>query len=284
MNYRIVSDSSSNLLSLSETPYTVVPLHILVGDKAFVDDDKLNLNDMYEALASHKGTTSTSCPSPQDWIQAFHDADIVFCITITSGLSGSCSSAHVAKQMYEEQHPDRTVYIVDSLSTGPQMVLLIEKMKSLLDDNLSPEEVYEQVQAYHKHTHLFYSLASLHNLAKNGRVNPLLAKGIGALGIRIIGTASKEGTLKPVDKARGDKKATQKIFHYIKENGYRGGRTIISHSDNLESALQLRDLIISEFGHFDGFIHENTALCSYYAEQNSMLVGFESQEGASSLS
>lgn len=275
MSYKIVSDSSSNLLSLANFPYTSVPLHIIVGDQSFVDDETLNIHDMYQALSAYKGATSTSCPSPDDWIRAFDNADVVFCVTITSGLSGSCASAHAAKQMYEEQHPEKQVFIVDSLSTGPEMVLLIEKIKALLEQDMNPEKIYEEVTKYQKNTHLYYALSSLDNLAKNGRVNPLIAKGIGALGIRIIGTKSKEGTLKPVNKARGDKKAMQKIIDYMKSCGYHGGRVIISHSENPAAVEILQKLLQTEFGDYDGFVHENTGLCGYYAEENSVLVGFE---------
>lgn len=274
MNYKIVSDSSSSLLEFDQVPYSTVPLHILVGDKAFVDDKTLNIHEMYQTLEEYKGKTSTSCPSPEDWLNAFEDAQDVFCVTITSGLSGSCGSAHAAKLMYEEQHPDRNVYIVDSLSTGPGMVLLIEKLSELLNSGLSAKEAFEQLEAYHKTTHIYYSLASLNNLARNGRVNPLLAKGIGALGIRIIGTATEEGTIKPVNKARGDKKAMQKMFEYMLSHGYNGGRAIISHSENEEAANQLKALIEAQFGPLNGFIHENTALTGYYAEIQSVLVGF----------
>lgn len=275
MNYKIVSDSSSNLLTMEGFPYTTVPLHILVGDQCFTDDGSLDVNQMFAALSAHQGKTSTTCPSPDDWLRAFGDADVVFCVTITSGLSGSFGSAHAAKQMYEEQHPDRKVFLVDSLSTGPQMVLLIEKIRSLMEQNMQPSEIYDQVMAYHKKTHIYYALASLNNLAKNGRINPLIAKGIGALGIRVIGTASKEGTLKPVNKARGDKKAMQKLVDYMKSCGYHGGRVIISHSDNPAAVEMLQNILESEFGPLNGFVHENTGLCAYYAEERSVLVGFE---------
>ena len=79
MKYKIVADSSSNLTSLKQVPFSSVPLHIIVGDRNFVDDENVDINDMQETLKAYKGTTSTSCPSPQDWINAFGDAEAVFC-------------------------------------------------------------------------------------------------------------------------------------------------------------------------------------------------------------
>lgn len=276
MNYKIVSDSSSNLTSYPEVDFDSVPLHIIVGTKDFVDKEGVDLPAMLEALSKQKGPSSTSCPSPEDWLNAFGEADAVFCVTITSKLSGSFQSANTAKQMYEEQHPDRKVFLIDSLSTGPHMVLLIEKLAQLIKEDRNPEEIYNRILDYHKHTRLFFSLASVNNLAKNGRINSLLAFGIGALGIRIVGEAF-EGTLKPRDKGRGDKKALNLLLKHMEENGYKGGKVHISHTGNPEAAKMLKNMITEKYGAFPGNIYQNTALCSYYAEPLSVLLAFETK-------
>ena len=89
MKMKIVADSSANLLSLPDIDFGVVPLHIIVGENDYIDDDKIDLTAMQENLSSYKGKTSTSSPSPHEWENAFGDADVVFCITITSSLSGT---------------------------------------------------------------------------------------------------------------------------------------------------------------------------------------------------
>ena len=123
----IVADSSANLLSLPDIDFGVVPLHIIVGENDYIDDDKIDLTAMQENLSSYKGKTSTSSPSPHEWENAFGDADVVFCITITSSLSGTYNSAVIAKDIYEHNHTGRKVYVLDSLSTGPEIALFIEK-------------------------------------------------------------------------------------------------------------------------------------------------------------
>lgn len=273
--FKIVSDSSSNLISLEGVSFASVPLHILVGEQSFVDDETLDVNAMFDALSSYNGPSSTSCPSPNDWLNAFESFETVFCVTISSGLSGSYSSACAAKQMYEEAHPDRKVYIFDSLSAGPGLALIIYKIKECIQKGLPAQEIYEKVTAYQRTLHIYYALSSLDNLAKNGRVNPLVAKGIGALGIRVIGTATQEGRIKPIDKARGDKKTMQKVFAHMKANGYQGGRVIISHSDYFSVAQSLETLILDTYPDADISIQENTGLCGYYAEQHSVIVSFE---------
>lgn len=275
MNYKIVTDSSSNVLTMAQSDFSSVPLHIIVGEQDFIDDADIDLAAMQRALSEHKGKSSTACPSPSDWIDAFGDAEAVFCTTITSALSGSYSSAHTAKQIYESEHPGRTVYVLDSLSTGPEVTLLIEKLQDLIQSGLPHGKIYQEALAYGKRTHLLFSLASLDNLAKNGRVNPLLAKGIGVLGIRIIGKASEKGTLELTDKSRGDKRAVQCIIQHLKKYHYTDGKVIIAHNSNESAAAALKNAIQQEFGKFNGYVHETRGLCSYYAEPQSLIIGFE---------
>ena len=95
------------------------------------------------------------------------------------------------------------------------------------------------------------------------------------MGIRIVGTASPEGTLDFKGKCRGDKKALALILEKMKELGYNGGRVVIAHNQNEEAALQLKMRIEELFGYFNGVIHPERALCCYYAEPGSVMVGFE---------
>ena len=275
MKYKIVSDSSSNLLKLSGVDYDTVPLHIIVSDHDFIDNGELDLNEMQSTLSTYKGKSSTSCPGTQEWIDAFGDADAVFCVTITSNLSGSYASAKVAESMHESEHSDRKVYVIDSLSTGPEMVLIIDKLAELIKSELDPDTIYDEICKYQEKTHLYFSLSSLNNLAKNGRINSLVAKGIGILGIKVVGKASDVGTLEPKDKCRGDKRAYKCLISHMKECGYKNGRVIISHTDNPSGADEMNELIKSELGYNDAIIMENRALCGYYAEPGSILIGFE---------
>lgn len=277
MRYRIVADSSADLLTVNDVEFASVPLHIIVGEQDFIDDAKVDLAAMQHALDTYKGKTSTACPSPEEWINAFGEADVVFCVTITSNLSGACASANIAKKMYEEENPGKTVYVYDSLSTGPEMALLVEKLRKLILAGKPHEEIHDVVTEYKKHTYLYFSLASLNNLARNGRVNPILAKGIGLLGIRVVGRASEEGTLQPLDKSRGDKKAFQCILKHMKKHQYGGGKVIISHNCNEAGAEEMAAVIRSEFPQVELSMHGMRGLCSYYAEPQSVLVGFEAE-------
>ena len=210
-------------------------------------------------------------------MEAFDNADEVLGVAITSQLSGCYNASQVAAAHYIEENPDAKVFILDSLSTGPEMHLILEKYKELLDAGKSFEEVCEEVKEYHKHTNLMFSLESLNNLARNGRVSHVVAAAVGMLGIRIVGRA-ENGQLEPMHKCRGEKKALQQIYKSMKELGYSGGKVRISHSYNENAAEKLAALIKADYPQCDLTIGLNGGLCCFYAEEGGVLVGFESDK------
>ncbi|MBR6572437.1 MAG: DegV family protein [Clostridia bacterium] len=271
---KIVADSSANILNLNNISFSAAPLKIITNELEFVDDEKLDANDMVKWFDNYKGKSKTSCPNPSDWINAFGDANEVFCVTITSGLSGSYNAACIAKQMYED-NSNKRVCVIDSLSAGPELVLIIEKLEEYIEQNLSFEEICEKIEAYKQNTGLVFILESLKNFAANGRVSPTVAKIAGVLGIRIIGKASDQGTLEPTDKCRGVEKSINVLLDNLLLSGLFQGKVRIAHCCNEEGAKVLMRLINEKLPHADVKIHTCRGLCSYYAEKGGMLVGFE---------
>lgn len=270
----IISDSSSNLLTFDGADYTSVPLKIISDSKEYVDDAALDVEAMVNEMGVSKERFTTSCPNAYDWAEAFAGKDDIFAITITSKLSGSYAAAVGAANDIIEENPNKNIHVIDSLSTGPEMQLIIEKLKELKEKGLPFKEIKEKITSYMQKTHLIFSLQSLANLAKNGRVSNTVAKLAGVLGIRIVGEAN-EGTLKPMHKCRGEKKTLETLKNDMLEAGFKGGKVRISHCLNLESAKELKESILKLFPKSDIKINICTALCSFYAEKGGLLVGFE---------
>ncbi len=275
MSYRIVADSSVNLKMDNCEDFAVAAMKIITDEKEYVDNGSLNIEDMVTEMEQYKGKSGTACPSVGDWLEAFGDAEEVYCVTITSNLSGAYNSAMIAKQDYEEEYPERKVFVHDTLSTGPEMELAIEKIRELKKAGKSFEEICDEVKEYSKRTHLIFALKSLGNLAKNGRVSKSVAAIAGALNIRVVGKASDEGTLEQTDKVHGECKSASAIISRMKENGYKGGKVRISHCLNEKLALKLRKMLEDEFVSIDFKMISTTGLCSFYAERGGLIIGYE---------
>lgn len=272
---RIVADSSVDLFEWPGAAFACAPLKIVTAEKEYVDDEHLDVAQMVETLLHYKGKSSSSCPNPEDWLRCFGDAEEVFCVTITATLSGSYNAACAAKGIYEEQHPGRKVFVLNSLTAGPEMKLLVEKIQELADRGLSFEQIAEEVTAYSQKTALLFMLESMKNLANNGRVSQLVAKAAGLLGIRVVGKASDRGDLEPLDKCRGEKKALDAIVQHMKALGHTGSKVRIAHCFNEGAAQGLKERIQAAFADARVEIYECGGLCSFYAEKGGLLVGFE---------
>lgn len=271
----IVADSSADLRGLCGVQFGVAPLKIITKEKEYVDDTSLDVEKMVSELAKYKGKSSSSCPNSSDWLNAFGDAKYIFCVTITATLSGSYNAAMMAKAEYEEQYPDRRVFVLNSLSAGPELKLMIDKIKELCLAGLDFDTVCERVTEYTQSTGLLFMLESLKNFANNGRVSPIVAKAVGLLGIRLVGKASDKGDLQPLDKCRGEQKALKAIVNRLKSSGLEKGRVIIDHCFNPTAAGALKGQINLEFPHAVVEVGKCHGLCSFYAEKGGLLVGFE---------
>ena len=274
MNFKIVSDSSSNVISMPSAHYASVPMKVR-AEKEYTDDQNLNLAEMVEDLRNYRGKSGSACPSVGEWLDAFGDADAVFCTTMSKGLSGSYNSAQQAVTAFMEENPGKKGYVFNTLSAGPQQAFLNEKVLQLIDEGLEFDQIVEQAQAYYDNTHILFCLESMMNLARNGRVPMAVAKICGMLGIRICGDV-QSGQITPVHKPRGAKKTTETLVQMMKERGfYDGAQLRIAHCFGEEPAQALADAIRAEFPNARITLEPTTALCSFYAEANGLMIGFE---------
>lgn len=272
---KIVADSSANVLSLAQTAFAAAPMKVITQSREFVDDAALDVDAMVSWFDSCKEKSQTSCPNPSDWLEAFGTADEIYCVTITSGLSGSYNAACIAKQMYEAENAGKRVCVIDSLSAGPELVLIIEKLEQYIRQGMPFDDICREIDAYKQKTGLTFMLESLKNFAANGRVSPAVAKIAGVLGIRIVGKASDQGTLEPTNKCRGEEKSLRAIISHLLNCGFSNGNVRIAHCMNEGAAQKLKEMLLSQASQADVQIHRCRGLCSYYAEKGGLLVGFE---------
>lgn len=266
---KIVTDSSCDIKNL-EVPYERVPLTITKGDVHYIDNNELNIEEMVCSLENSKEKTSTACPSPQLWYDAAKNYEEVFFIPLTKELSGSYSSAMIAKEMLEEE--GKKVYVVDTMSASAGIVLYVEKIVSLIKENKTFDNIKSIIKGYK--VKLNFILFSIDNLVKNGRASKVSGMILNTLGISLIG-GEKDGILNPLHKTKGLNKSINLIIQEMKNNCYNKGKIVISHCFNIEGAQKLKDKIVNEFGNVSVDIFSTSGLCSYYAERKGLLISYE---------
>ena len=215
MSWAIIADSSCNLRDYTpqapDTLYAYAPLKINVGGTEFADDADLDVAELNRLVAEEKSASSSACPSAGEWAELFRSAENVIAITISANLSGSYEAASMARDLVQEEGGHR-IHLVNSRAAGGKLEMLV----ILLDRYLTvhPEATFAEACAYidgiEQCSTVLFSLSSYENLTKSGRMPKMAGILANKLSIRVLGTASEEGTIKIVAPTRGQKKMVAK--------------------------------------------------------------------------
>lgn len=286
MSWAIVADSSCNMRAYQpETPgidYLLAPLKINVAGTEYIDDDSLDVTLLNAAITDETSASSSACPSAGEWAELFRSHDNVIAIAISSGLSGSYEAACLARNIvldeYARAHDGiiagKNIFILNSRAAGGKLEVIVKLIDRFIGTCQDFEKVVAYAQEVEKRSQVLYSLSSYENLTKNGRMPKLVGKVATKLNIRILGTASSEGTLKMVGPTRGEKKMIRKIIETMAADGYRGGLCYIDHVQNPEGANALRAAILKEYPDAEIHVLPCGGLCSYYAEMSGLIIGY----------
>lgn len=279
MTWKIVADSGCDYREITDlanqTKFESVPLTIQIDNEIFVDNAHLDIDDMMEKMYATSSASKSACPSPDDYLRSFEGAENIFVVTITGSLSGSHNSAQLAKKLFLEENPAANIHVIDSLSAGGEVDLIVKKLNDLIKEGLSFEQVVEAITHYQANTKLLFVLSKVDNLVKNGRLSKLIGAVVGLLNIRMVGEASDTGTLELLQKARGAKKALIAAVDEVLKAGYKGGRIIIAHRNNEKFCQQFSEVIKEKFPAADISFLPTSGLCSFYAEEGGLLMGYE---------
>ena len=257
-----------------EIGFDTAAFTVHIGDADFVDDENLDVAEMLDAMEQEQEAASTACPAPGDWVEMFKRGEKVIAITISSRLSGSYESASVARQMVLEEDPQKQLYVVDSLATGPESALCIELMMKWIREGDNFEEVIAKAEAFLERTRTVFALSSFKNLVKNGRMPKIVGLLAGKLGVWGIGIGSDRGEIIIKGKARGAAKAIKVILDDMFQRGYSGGRVLISHSHNYEFAQRVGESIKRHWQSAIVDIIPCRGLDSFYAERGGIIIGY----------
>lgn len=278
MKIKIIADSSCDLSKemKEEMNIEIAPLTLQLEDKAYIDDETLNINQYVKAMGQCETSPKTSCPSPEDYMKRFKGEESVFVITLSNKLSGSYNSAVLAKNIFLEEVSQKFIHVFDSLSASAGETIIAIKIHELSKKNFTELEIVEKVTNYIKEMKTYFLLESLDHLAKAGRLNPFIAKIANMLSIKPIMGSTDEGTIRLVEKTRGYKKAFNRFLEIIGEEGENLEEKIlgIAHCNCLDRALSFKEEVLKKYNFKDIVIVEMKGLSSTYADDGGLVIAF----------
>lgn len=255
-NFVIMSDSSCDLTDDLKNLYNVdiVPLYVSFdGENYLKENVDITKREFYEKMVSENLFPKTSLPSMEDYINHFKPhlekgLDIL-CFTISSGLSGSYQSALNASNIILEEYPDRKILILDSKkATIAQGILVVQAFK-LKEKGLSLEEVYSEIEKIKDDGTIIFTIETLDNLLKGGRISKTSAFVGTLLNIKPI-VLLKDGILQPHSKVRGRKKSLLEILKIFNESYSNTDEyeIAIAHTNCEQEALELEKNLKEKYG------------------------------------
>ena len=172
----IVVDSAATVPdSFLDDPGTfTVPMLIHVGDRTYRDGVDLEASDFYEIQRQHVGQTSTSAPTPGDFLIAFEDAaqvaESILCITVSKSFSSSLDSAEAASRQFLGSRPDFDLRVIDSLTAvGAQGLIAWQALKTTAT-GADLDDVHNAALNIRQRVRLLAYVDTLYYLWKGGRV------------------------------------------------------------------------------------------------------------------
>jgi DegV family protein with EDD domain len=278
MAVKIVADSSCDLTEemKREMNIDLAPLYLTLGDKTFVDDEKLDIKDYIKEMAECETSPKTACPSPEDYMSRFKGPDSIFVVTLSAALSGSYNSAVLAKNTYIEDVENKFIHVFNSLSASSAETLIALKINELSKENVKDTDIVDKVNDYIKNMKTVFLLESLEHLAKAGRLNPIVAKVASFLDIKPIMTRDEGGNIKLVEKIRGYKKAFRRLAETIGEQckDTKDRVICIAHCNCPERAQEFKAEVIKKYNFKDVLVVEMGGLSSTYADDGGLVISF----------
>lgn len=245
---KIITDSSCdlNIEVLQKYNITSIPLNVSFGEDTYIDGE-LEKEEFYRRMAGSKELPKTSCPSPEKFMQNYEGEEEIIVLTIASKLSGTYSTANLAKNMFEENNKNKKIAIIDTETGSIAHGQLVIKSAQLAEEGKSFEEIVETIEKLKKELVFYGSLETLENAIKGGRINPIAGKIINALNFKVI-IKIGEGEVKPIDKARGDNNSIKKVVEKVCNNiGNDNKKTLtIAHANCPEKALKTKEMMLKD--------------------------------------
>ena len=279
MDWMIVADSSCEIRELKDpapgVSFALAPFKIRVGEREYVDLPTLNVPQMLQAMNEYNGASTSACPSPEEWAEYFLQADQVLAFTISSNLSGSYNAAMAARDMVLEDHPEKKIFVLDTLSCSGALGDAAELANTLIGEGQKFEDICFALQKFTETTHILFALASFDNLVKNGRVSKVVGFIAGKLNMRVLGRRTAEGKIDFYFKTRGETRVLARILEQMDEDHYDGVHPVmISECANQTAARLLEHGIHTKWPDAPVRILPCSGLCSFYAQDQGIIITY----------
>lgn len=244
---KIVTDSTADLPKELAVKYgiTVVPLKVIFNDdEPLRDGVDIDTEQFYRRQVEKKEYSRTSQPTPAEFSKVYQELslydDSIISIHLSSGLSGTCQSAQMAKEML----PGADIEVIDSKMASMGHGLIALEAARAAAEGKSKDEILGIVRHMIAGAMLYFIVDTLEYLARGGRIGKAQALLGNILSIKPV-LYLKDGIVHPLEKIRGRAKAIERLSQIIEEKvGKRRVKCSLVHGMDPEGMKQLHQKIV----------------------------------------
>jgi len=242
---RIITDTSCDLSQEELERYNIemIPLKITFDDgKTYLDRFEMSPSMFVDKMINSRVLPKTSTPDPQTFISYFKkglkECGEVLFVSLSSGLSSTYQTALLARKTLGSEN----ILVFDSLTASLGTGIAAIKAARMAASGLNIQAIFERLSFIRRTREVLFTLDTLENVVKGGRLNKFTGLAGDVLNIKPILRGNDEGIPVIVEKVRGRGKAIRRLVDMVGEisSPSIGDRLIgISHVRCPEEAAKL---------------------------------------------
>ena len=213
---RIITDSTSSINEDLIKKYKViqVPFYFEIEGNLYKDLYDINIEEIFEKLKNKNFIEFKAFPpKPEDFLDEFKkiQENKIFCITISSTLSGCYKNALIAKSMIKEKE----IEVIDSLNAGSGEGILTYKILNLIENGYSFKEIKNEIINLINRIRTYVYIDSIKDVYRTGRIPKIISNFGSLLSLKPI-VSIEYGKIKPITLAKNRIDGLIKLIEIIK--------------------------------------------------------------------
>lgn len=251
MKVKILTDSASDLPEeiIKEYDIDVLPMTIMKDDKEYKDRIDISPKVIYDGMRN-KGVFKTAQVTPIAFEEKFEQyanqgIPVVY-VGFSSELSATYQSSIIARDSVLTKYPDAKIEVIDTLGASGGFGLIVLEAAKFAKEGKEVDEILDRVNLAKESIDHIFTVDDIEYLYRGGRVSRTSAVLGGMLNIKPI-LEVKDGKLIPLEKVRGKNKVFTRMVELMEERSidkdFTNATICITHGDDLESAIKLKELI-----------------------------------------
>ncbi|WP_058304310.1 DegV family protein [Gorillibacterium timonense] len=279
MTIKIITDSGADLPKeyLERHDISIVPLSVHFDHEKMPSD--MEAPEFYKKMRETKALPTTASPSPYDFLEKFksvEDGTDILVMCLSSNISSTYQNALIAKEMYLDEGHTNTIEVLDTKTFSLGLGLLVALTAKMAHAGTSFQELKQWAAHQAKEVRAYFTLDTLENVIKGGRLDRLRGTVASVLNIKLLMRISEEGTVEVVEKNRGMQASLNSLIKRLEEKQHNFEKAVLAvcHSNCEERARDVIKAILAKYPFCEVILSDMGPIIGTYAGEGGIGVAF----------